>query len=92
MRCTNSQIYFWDRTLHVSDWFCVHHQESGTVHTAIGICHTAVSKTCMTYTYCCVYSARLLMMDREPVRNMWSSIPKINLKIRASHWFYYKNK
>jgi len=24
----------------------------------------------MTYTYCCVYSARLLMMDRETVRNM----------------------
>jgi len=24
----------------------------------------------MTYTYCCVYSARLLMMDRKPVRNM----------------------
>jgi len=30
----------------------------------------AVSVTCMTYTYCCVYSARLLMMDRETVRNM----------------------
>jgi len=23
-----------------------------------------------TYTYCCVYSARLLMMYRETVRNM----------------------
>jgi len=30
----------------------------------------AVSITCMTYTYCCVYSARLLMMDRDTVRNM----------------------
>ena len=30
-----SQIYFWNRTLHVSDSFCVHHQESSTVHTAI---------------------------------------------------------
>jgi len=39
-RCTNSQIYFWDRTLHVSDSSSVHHQESSTVHTAIGICHT----------------------------------------------------
>ena len=45
---------------------------------AIGIRHTgyadcllhAVSITCMTHTYCCVYSARLLMMDRKPVRNM----------------------
>jgi len=35
-----SQIYFWNRTLHVSDSFSVHHQESSTVHTAIGICHT----------------------------------------------------
>ena len=48
-----------------------------------GICHTglagsgsrqqAVSIICMTYTYCCVYSARLLMMDRGTVRNMYSS-------------------
>jgi hypothetical protein len=35
-----SQIYFWNRSLHVSDRFSVHHQESNTVHTAIGICHT----------------------------------------------------
>jgi len=34
----------------------------------------------MTYTYCCVCSTRLLMMDRKPARNMWSSIPKINLR------------
>ena len=32
---TNSQIYFWNRTLHVSDRFSVHHQECSTVHTAI---------------------------------------------------------
>jgi len=43
-------------------------------------CKEAVSITFMTYTYCCVYSARLLMMDREIVRNMWSSIPKINFR------------
>jgi len=35
-----SQIYFWIRTLHVSDSISVHHQESSTVHTATGICHT----------------------------------------------------
>jgi len=34
-----SQIYFWNRTLHVSDSFSVHQQESSTVHTAIGVCH-----------------------------------------------------
>jgi hypothetical protein len=29
-----------------------------------------VSITCMTYTYCGVYSAEHLMMDRETVRNI----------------------
>jgi len=27
-------------TVHLSDSFSVHHQESSTVHTATGICHT----------------------------------------------------
>jgi len=31
---------FWYRTLHVSNSFSVYHQESSTVYTAIGICHT----------------------------------------------------
>ena len=30
--------------------------------------------------HCCVYSEKLLMMDRGTVRNMYSFIPKINLK------------
>ena len=41
---TNEIHYFtnliWYRTLHVSDRFTVNHQESSTVYTAIGICHT----------------------------------------------------
>ena len=41
---TNKMHYFsnlfWYRTLHVSDRFAVHHQESHTVYKAIGICHT----------------------------------------------------
>jgi hypothetical protein len=28
--------------------------------------------------HCCVYSEKLLMMDRGTVQNMWSFIPKIN--------------
>ena len=43
-------------------------------------CQPADSITCMTYTYCCVYSARLLMMDRDTDRNMQSPIAKINLR------------
>ena len=40
---TNEMHYFSNlfcyRTLHVSDRFTVHHQESSTVYTATGICH-----------------------------------------------------
>ena len=43
-------------------------------------CQQAVSITYITYTYCCVYSARLLMMDRETVQNMQSSIPPQKLE------------
>ena len=32
---------FWCRGLHVSDRSTVHHQESSTVYTAIGICHVS---------------------------------------------------
>jgi len=35
-----SQIYFWNKTLYVSDISSVNHQEFFTVHTAIGVCHT----------------------------------------------------
>jgi len=57
-----SQIYFWNGTLHVSDRFSVHHQESSTVYTAINtirICHTVLdswwwkenlSETCKFYS------------------------------------------
>jgi len=30
--------------------------------------------------HCCVYSEKLLMMDRGTVRNMQGFIPKINLR------------
>jgi hypothetical protein len=39
-RCTDFSNLFWNRTLHVSDRFSVHHQESSTAYTAIGIYHT----------------------------------------------------
>jgi len=56
-----SLIYFWNKTLHVSDSSSVHHQEFFTVHTAT-VCHTGLptadvlillascQQTCMTYT------------------------------------------
>jgi len=39
-RSINFLIFFWNSTLHVSDSISVHHHESSTVDTAIGICHT----------------------------------------------------
>jgi len=33
-------ILFWNNTIHASDGLSVHHQESKTVYTALGICRT----------------------------------------------------
>ena len=72
------QIYFWNRTLHVSDRFSVHHQESSTVYTTIGICCTGYADCYLASSQhnlydiylLLVYSTILLMMDKKPVRNM----------------------
>jgi len=47
-----SQIYFWNKTLHVSDSSSVHHQQFFTVHTAVVyvIQIASCQQTCMTYT------------------------------------------
>jgi len=39
-------ILFWSNALHVSDGLSVHHQDSKTVHTASGICHTGSVVAC----------------------------------------------
>ena len=78
-RCTNfSNLFLEQNSTCFGQVFC----PSSGVHciTATVICHTgyadclltgsrqqAVSTTRMTYTYCCVYSTRLPMMDRKPV-------------------------
>jgi len=87
-RWTNFSNLFWNKTLHVSDSSSVHHQEFGTVHTAmvyvIQVCWQLASGIRMfrpdparklsanlyDIYYCCVYSAKLLMMDRGTVRNV----------------------
>jgi len=71
-----SQIYFWNKTIHVSDSFSVHHHESSTVHTAmvyvIQLASGARDLSANLYDvyHYCVYSGKLLMMDRGTVRNM----------------------
>ena len=55
-RSTNSQIYFCNRTLHISDSSSVHHQESSTVHTAIGVCHTGYADCLLAGSGCRVHT------------------------------------
>jgi hypothetical protein len=45
-RCTNFSNLFWNRTLHVSDRSTIHHKESSSVHTALGIFHTCYADCC----------------------------------------------
>jgi len=64
------QLYFWIRTLHVSDSVSVHHQECSTVHTAIGMCHTGYADCLLVSSQHNLYDIYLLLcMDRETVRN-----------------------
>jgi len=66
-----SQIYFWNKILHVSDSSSAHHQEFFTVHTAmvyvIQICWQLASRIRTEFR---PDPARKLMMDRGIVRNM----------------------
>jgi hypothetical protein len=77
-----SQIYFGNENLHVSDSSSVRHQDSAMVY-VIQVCRQLAStirvdpdpaRKLSTYLYdiyhCCVYSEKLLMMDRGTVRNM----------------------
>jgi len=43
-RCNYSQIYFWNRTLHVSDRFSVHHQESACKQSAKPVWHIPIAE------------------------------------------------
>ena len=49
-----SQIYFWSGTLRVSDRFSVHHQESSTVYTTTGICHTGFADCLLAGSGCSI--------------------------------------
>ena len=69
-----SQIYFWNKTLHVLDTSSVHHQE---LHPDPA---RKLSSNLYDIHHRCVYSEKFLMVDRGTVRNLYSFIPKINLR------------
>jgi hypothetical protein len=49
MRAVISQIYFWNKALHVSHSSYVHHQEFFTVRTAMVYVYASCQQTRMTY-------------------------------------------
>ena len=67
-----SQIYFWNKNSTCFGQFLC--PSSGVFHCthSNGICHTGLLTDCEQYDiyHCCVYSEKLLMMDRGTVRNM----------------------
>ena len=52
---------------------------TGLVLLLVGFCPDPARNLYDIY-HCCVYSEKLLMIDRGTVRNMQSFIPKINLR------------
>jgi len=75
-RCTNFSNLFWKETLHVLDSSSVPHQEFSTIHTAmvyvVQFCwqHARRIRMDLKFHPCCVYSGKLLVIDRGTVRNM----------------------
>ena len=64
-----------------------HNSKTNRIHTNLTFrwvpswsCSRAVNCNLYDTYHCCVYSAKLLMMDRGTVRNMYSFIPKINFR------------
>ena len=64
-RLSNSQIYFWNKTLHVSDSSSVHQQEFFTVHTTmVYVMHARkLSANLYDIYHCCVYSEKLMITE-----------------------------
>jgi len=73
-RCTNFSNLFWNVTVDVSNSSSVHHQEfiivQTAIHTGLLIAARKLSANLYDIYQCCVYSEKLLMMDRGTVRNM----------------------
>ena len=99
MHNISNLFYFGNNTLHVSDGLSVHHQESKTVHTASGICQTGAVAACKQpqnlYGICLMLYVQSQTPDdgREdrPKHVECCNQNKINLRYRASGWFYYRN-
>jgi len=53
-------------SLYTQQWYMLRRFADRNVMILLASCQ----QTCVTYTYCCVYSEKPLMMDRGNVRNM----------------------
>ena len=72
-----SQIYFWNKTLHVSDSSSDHHQ--GVLYctpSSVLILLVSCQQTCMTYTIAVCTVKNPLMMEKGIIRNKQSFIAK----------------
>jgi len=100
-RCTISQIYFILEQYSTCFGRSFHSSEEGENCTYsiryisyrfCGCLLASTQRTCMTDTWCCMYSLLLLMIDgktSETCRMLFQN--KLNLRYCASGWFYYRN-
>jgi len=78
-RCTNfSNLSLEQKSTYFGKFLC---PSSGVLHCTQQLSSILILLTSLYDIYhCCVYSEKLLMMDKGTVRNMYSFIPKINLR------------
>ena len=65
--------------LHSVDKRAIRYHSNGIRHESL-LTARKLSANLYDIYHCCVYSEKLLMMDRGTVRNMQSFIPEINLR------------
>ena len=87
-----SQINFWISILHVnvSNSHCVHHQESSTVHTAIGICHTSFADCLLSVHHqesSTVHTAMVYVILKFPKMGKITSVYTCTLQLNCKTCF-----
>jgi len=91
-----SQIYIWNKTLHVSDSSSVHHQELFTVHTemvyVIQVCWQLASRIRMDSSWSCPQAVSKHVWHIPLLCVQWKSPDEGQSNSSKHVEFYYKNK
>jgi hypothetical protein len=83
-----NKIYFWNRTVHVSDRFYVHHQESSRVYTAVRIAKAAACDRDTTISFKRIPKSTLYSEIEEEATQKWQEAWESCTKAATTKQFF----